>query len=94
MLHDEETLRYVEHALYKLEETKIVFKKHWLINSKLYQPTFNNPKFYTISHYIQCIWDYCSPVNYNTTHNKMTHKYIFKAFYNKTNKKKYKLQIW
>lgn len=33
-------------------------------------------------------------VNYNTTHNKAAYKYLFKMFYNKTNKKKNKLQIW
>ena len=26
VLHDEETLRYIEHALYRLEKTKIAFE--------------------------------------------------------------------
>lgn len=33
-------------------------------------------------------------INYNTAYSKMANKYLFKAFYNKTNKKKYNLQIW
>ena len=33
-------------------------------------------------------------VNYNTAYSKAAHKYLFKAFYNKTNKKEYKLQVW
>ena len=33
-------------------------------------------------------------VNYNIAYSKMAYKYLFKAFYNSTNKKKYKLQIW
>lgn len=33
-------------------------------------------------------------VNYNTTHSKATHKYFFKVFCNKTNRKEYDLQIW
>ncbi len=55
--HDEETLRYMEHALYKLEKTKIAFEQHRPIDSKLCRPTFNYPKFYAIRHFVQCIWD-------------------------------------
>ena len=39
--HDDKTLRYMEHALYKLKKTKIVFEHHRPIDSKLCQPTFN-----------------------------------------------------
>ncbi len=35
VLHDKETLRYMEHALYRLEKTKIAFEQHWPIDSKL-----------------------------------------------------------
>ncbi len=72
--HDEETLRYMEHALYKLEKTKIVFEQYRPIDSKLCQPTFNYLKFHVISHFVQCIRDYGSGVNYNTTHSKAAHK--------------------
>ena len=84
----------MEYALYRLEKTKIAFEHHRLIDSKLCQPTFNYPKFHAISHFIQCIWDYGSVVNYDTAYNKVAHKYLFKTFYNKTNKKKYDVQIW
>lgn len=30
-------------------------------------------------------------VNYNIAYNKVAHKYLFKVFYNKINKKKYNL---
>lgn len=33
-------------------------------------------------------------VNYNIAHSKIIYKYFLKAFYNKTNKKKYNLQSW
>ena len=33
-------------------------------------------------------------MNYDTAQNEMAHKYFFKAFYNRTNKKEYNLQIW
>ena len=35
ILHDEKTLRYIEHALYRLENIKITFEHYWPINSKL-----------------------------------------------------------
>ena len=33
--HDEEILRYIEHALYKLEKINIAFKQYRPIDSKL-----------------------------------------------------------
>ena len=84
----------MEHGLYKLKKTKIAFQQYWPIDSKLYQPKFNYPKFYTISHLVYYIWDYGSAVHYNTAHSKVMYKNFLKTFYNRTNKKKYKLQIW
>ncbi len=52
VLHNEEILRYIEYALYRIENTKIVFEYHQPIDSKLCQPTFNYSKFYAISHFI------------------------------------------
>ena len=83
----------MEHVLYRLEKTKIAFEYHWPIDSKLCRVTFYYSKFYAISHFIQCIWDYGSAVNYNTAHSKAAHKYFLKAFYNKTNNKEYDLHI-
>ena len=82
-------LRYMEHTLYRLEKTKIAFEYYWPIDSKLYRLTFNYPKFHTVTHFTQCIRDYGSAVNYNIAHSKVVHKYILKAFYNRTNKKEY-----
>ncbi len=53
--YDDETLRYIKPVLYRLENTRIVFEHHQLIDSKLYWPTFNYPKFHGISHFVQCI---------------------------------------
>lgn len=85
--------RYIEHVLYKLEKTKIAFEDHQPIDSKLCWPNFNYPRFYAISQFVQFIQDYDSAVNYIIAHSKVMHKYFFKVFYNKTNKKKYNLQI-
>ena len=92
--HDDETLRYIEHALYRLEKTKIAFEHHRPIDAKLCRPIFNYPKFHATSNFIQCIRDYGSAVNYDTTYSKAVHKYLLKAFYNRTNKKEYDVQIW
>ncbi len=92
--HDEESLRYMKHGLYKLEKTKIAFEQHQPIDSKLCWPTFNYPQFHAISHLVQCIWDYGSTVNHDTAYSEVAHKYLLKVFYNRTNKKEYDLQIW
>ena len=83
----------MEHALYKLDKIKIAFENHRLINIKLFQPTFNYPKFHTMTHFVQCICDYGSKINYDTAYREAAHKHLFKAFYRRTNKKKYELQI-
>ena len=92
--YDNETLWYIEHALYRLEKTKIAFKYHWPIDLKLCQPTFNYPKFYLVTHFAQYIRDYGSAVNYDIAYSKAAHKYLLKVFYNRTNKKEYDVQIW
>ena len=94
ILHNEETLRYIEHVLYRLEKTKIAFEQHWPIDSKLCRPSFIYLKFHAISHFVQYTRNYGSTVNYNTAYSKVAYKYFLKAFYNKKNKKEYKLQIW
>ena len=91
--YDNKTLRYIEHALYKIERTKITFKHHWPIDKKLCQTTFNYPKFHATSHFVQCIQDYGSAVNYDTAHSIVAHKYLLKTFYNRTNKKECDAQI-
>ena len=92
--HDDKTLRYMEYALYKLEKIKIAFKHHRPIDSKLCRPTFHYSKFHTVTPFAQCIRNYGSAINYDTTYSKAAYKYLFKAFYNNTNKKKYDVQIW
>ena len=80
-------LWYMEYALYKLEKTKIVFEYHQPIDSKLCQPMFNYSKFHAVTHFVSCIQDYGSVVNYDTAYTKIAHKYLIKAFCNKINKK-------
>ncbi len=93
LLHDNETLSHIEHALYRLDKTKIAFENHCLIDAKLFKPTFNYPKFHAMTHFVKCIRDYGSAINYDMTHSEVTHKYLLTAFYRRTNKKEYKSQI-
>ena len=46
-----------------------------------------------MTYFFQCICDYRSGINYDTEHSEVARKYLFKVFYGRTNKKKYKLQI-
>ena len=46
-----------------------------------------------MTHFVKCIWDYGSAINYDTAYSKIAYQYFFKAFYGQTNKKKYKSQI-
>ena len=55
LLHDNKTLSYIDHTLYRLDKTKIAFENHCLIDAKLFQPTFNYLKFYAMTHFIKYI---------------------------------------
>ena len=81
----------MEHALYRLNKTKIAFENYCPIDAKLFQPTFDYPKFHAMIHIVKCNQDYGSAINYDMAHSKAVYKYFFKAFYRRTNKKKYKL---
>ena len=91
--HNNETLSYIDHALYRLDKTKIAFENHRPIDAKLFRPTFNYPKFHAMTHFVKCIRDYGSAINYDTAHSEAAHKYLLKAFYGRTNKKEYESQI-
>ncbi len=83
----------MEHTLYRLDKTKIMFENYCLIDAKLFRPTFNYRKFHTITHFVKYIRDYGNTINYDTAYSKAPHKYLLKAFHERTNKKEYKSQI-
>ena len=70
----------MDHALYRLGKTKIVFENYCPINTKIFQPTFNYPKFHAITHFVKCIQDYRSAITYNMAYSEATHKYLLKVF--------------
>ena len=83
----------MDHALYKLDKTKIVFENHCLIDAKLFQPNFNYPKFHAMTNFVKCIQNNGSAINYDTAYSEAAHKYLLKNFYGQTNKKEYQLPI-
>ena len=93
LLYNNEILFYIDHIFYRLDKIKIAFENHCLIDVNLFWPIWNYLKFHAIIDFIKYIWDYGSIINYNTTLNKIAHKYSFQAFYRWINKKKYKLSI-
>ena len=52
ILYDHKTLRYIKHALYRLEKTKVAFEHYQPIDFKLCWPIFNYPKFHAISNFV------------------------------------------
>ena len=46
-----------------------------------------------MTHFVKCILDHKNAINYNTAYSEIAHKYFFKAFYGRTNEKKYESQI-
>lgn len=84
----------MEYTLYRLYKTKIAFENHCPINAKQLQQTFNDLKFYAIIYFVKCIQDYKNIINYNRIYSETAYKYLFKAFDEWINKKKYKLQIF
>ncbi len=85
-LHDEETLQYLEHALFRLNKLKNVFRHLWSEHSDTDVDHFNISKLYVMTHYASQIWRYNSTDNFNTKHSEIAHKYLIKIFFNCINK--------
>jgi hypothetical protein len=86
--HDDETLRYLEQALYRIDKTKVAFQKLRPIDKITEEGHFNFPKFHIMTHYTTCIREYGAADNFDTEHSEAGHKYHVKAFYGRTNKRR------
>ena len=42
-----------------------------------------------MTHFVKCIRDYGSAIDYDKAHSEAAYKYFLKAFYGRTNKKEY-----
>ncbi len=86
--HDEETLKYMKQAIYRIDCFKWAFADYRPINKKDGKPHFNIPKLHSVTHYVDQIRLFGSAVGMDSAHFEAAHKYLVKAFFNRTNKRK------
>ena len=72
--HDDETFEYLDHALYRIDRTKAVFKQFCPVDKATDEGHFNFPKFYAMTHYASGIWKYGAADNFDTEHSEAGHK--------------------
>ena len=85
--HDEETLRYLSHALYRINQLKGVFRSFRPVDPNTGKGHFNIPKFHAMTHYHEFIQRYGVADNFNTEHTEAAHKHLVKDFFDRTNKR-------
>src|SRR5277367_6246025 len=85
--HDNETLRYMDHALYRIDRMKVAFKALRPVDKSTDEGHFNFPKFHIMTHYTSFIRDFGAADNFDTEHSEAGHKYQVKEFYKRTNKR-------
>jgi len=86
-LYDEKTLKYIKHALYRIN----IFKKNIYYLRSIIKVCsneyFNFPKFYVIIHYLNFIRLYGAVNNFDIKYSETIYKYFIKEYYFKTNKR-------
>ena len=88
--HDENTLSYMEHSLYRLDHLKTVFSKYRPQNTtndadNEYEALFNIPKLHVMSHYVAFIQLYGSAQGFDTSSPESAHKTLLKNSFPRTN---------
>ena len=68
--HDDETLRYLEQALYRIDKTKVAFQRLCPIDKITEEGHFNFSKFHVMTHYTACIREYGAADNFVTEHSE------------------------
>ncbi len=86
-LHDKEILWYFEHALFRLNKLKNVFRHLWSEHSDTDINHINISKLHMMTHYASQIQRYDSADNFNTKHSEIAHKYLIKIFFDCINKR-------
>ena len=84
--HDNNTLQYLQHALFWMNRLKNIFHHLHSVNSDINTGHFNLLKLYVMTHYAEHIWQYNTADNVDTEHSEAAHKYLVKAFFNQINK--------
>ena len=83
--HDEETIRFMDHAINRIDKLKEVFRDIRSAGNNS-EGHFNFPKFHVITHYCDFIRLFGAADNTDTSHAEAAHKYLIKDFYARTNK--------
>jgi hypothetical protein len=85
--HDDNTLKYMEHALYQMDMLKSAFR-NYRINSRDKDESghFNFPKFHAITHYPEFIRMFGTTDGVDTSQMEAAHKWIVKEHFSRTNK--------
>ena len=82
--HNDNTLEYMEHALYQMDMLKSAFRKYRINNrEKDESGHFNFPKFHAVTHYPEFIRMFGTV---DTSQMETTHKWIVKEHFSRTNK--------
>ena len=84
--HNEDTLQYLEHALFWINKLKDVFQHLHPVDSDITEGHFNILKLHVMIHYTHHIRWYGTADNVDTEHSEAAHKFLIKAFFNQTNK--------
>ena len=91
IFHNKNILSYVKHALYRINNLKIIFVNYKFQNTvrdendkdKIY---FNIFKLHVMIHYVTFIRLYNSVQSFDTVYTKTTHKFLLKIFFVITNR--------
>ena len=84
--HDDETLRYMDAALTRIDLLKEVFRAYRPKDKTTDQGHFNFPKFHSISHLSDMIRSLGPPDGYTTQVSEKAHVEFLKKYYGRTNR--------
>jgi hypothetical protein len=87
--HDENTLFYLDHVFSRINTFKNEFKHLRSSNKNIENDHFNFLKFHVMSHYSEFIRKYETADEYDTSHDEIKHKYMFKKYYERINKRNF-----
>jgi hypothetical protein len=85
--HDDTTIEYLEHALYRLNKLKRAFEANRPMTKDTTEAHFNYPKFHALTHFPEYIKSYGSIDAYSTSPFEHLHRVLVKTYYNRTNKR-------
>jgi len=85
--HDDDTLVYMEHALYRLDKYVNIFREYRPLDKDTEEGHFNFSKYHAMSHYPRLIKRYGSAVGVDTSHSEHCHSFLVKQAYKRTNKR-------